>query len=727
MPRLTLADLHRLPLPGMDAPVKLTFSPDGRWLGFLHVADGSNVQGLWRADVETGARSLVAGPPSGHASEESLDRTEQLRRERSRERALGITDYHWATATVGDPVLCAPRGGDVLVARGRAPGRSIGLADAADPRLSPHGDMLAWVAGGELHAGRLAGDGRLESSRQLTHDAGEAVTNGLAEYAAAEELGRSRGYWWSATGQAIACAHVDETGIPPFHLQHLAGEAAELEIHRYPFAGGPNARVTLRIISVDDGETHDVALGAGADDYLARVVAEPSGGWLVAVLPRAQRRLRWLRVAIDGTAHDLWTEASEPWLNLDDDTHPLRDGRILRSTERTGVRHLEIRAPDGQLDRVLTAGDWMVSGVAGVDESRGEVLFHATRDGVLERHLYAVPLDVGRPVADPERLTSEPGWHEAVVSADGRRWVDRWSSLKVPPTVVLYDRQTDASLVLHQPTMIPATIGHRPPELTTVIAADGVTPLHAALYVPAGASDPPPVVVWVYGGPHSQKVANQWELTAIPWRQLMRELGAAVLVVDNRGTANRGLAFEAALAGRLGEVEVGDQLAALDQLAARGDVDGSRAAITGGSYGGFVTIRCMLRHPERFAAGVAWAPVVDWEGYDTAYTERYLGAPADNAEGYRSSSLRPDAGKLRGALLIQHGLIDENVHFRHTARLLSAFTEADVACDLQVFPTERHASRSQAALRARDRRGVAHLARGLEMELPENWEGPPTP
>ena len=202
----------------------------------------------------------------------------------------------------------------------------------------------------------------------------------------------------------------------------------------------------------------------------------------------------------------------------------------------------------------------------------------------------------------------------------------------------------------------------------------------------------------------------------------MTRLGAAVLVVDNRGTANRGLRFEAALDRALGEVELADQLAALDELAARGLLDATRAAITGGSYGGYMTIRAMLRHPDRFPTGVAWAPVVDWEGYDTAYTERYLGLPAENAAGYASSSLRPDVGRLAGALLVQHGLIDENVHFHHTARLLDALTREGAACDLQLFPGERHSGRDPVALAARDRRAISHLATGLGLALPEEWE-----
>ncbi len=713
---VSLADLHALPLPGLDAPTKLAFSADGSWLAYLHAGDGTMSRSLWAVDVASGRPELVAGPQAGTTEEGALGRAEQLRRERSRERALGITDFHWADSA-DEPILCAPARGDAIVWR---PGRAavpLGMRNATDPRLAPGGDAIAWVAGGDLWAARLSEDGTLGAPQRLTRDAAPAIGNGLAEYVAAEELDRHRGFWWSAGGDAIAYAHVDERGIPAFHIQHLAAERPELEEHRYPFAGGPNALVTLRVARLDGGSA-EVDLGAAEDDYLARVVAEPTGTWLVAVLPRRQTSLRWLRVDADGGARELWVERSEPWINLDDDTRVLADGRILRTTEVSGFRHLEVRAADGSPERTLTGGEWMVTDVAGIAALAGEVRFHATRDGVLERHLYSVPLDAPEPVTDPHRMTDAPGWHEAAVAPNGT-WADRWSSLTNPPRVVLH--AGGAPRLLHAATAADRLV---PPQLLEVSAADGTTPLHAALYLPHRRPDdrPPPVVVWVYGGPHSQKVADHWELTALPWRRLMTRLGAAVLVTDNRGTAHRGLRFEAALDRALGEVEVADQLAALDELAERGLIDATRIAITGGSYGGYMTIRAMLRHQDRFPTGVAWAPVVDWQGYDTAYTERYLGLPSEQAGAYESSSLRPDAGSLAGALLIQHGLIDENVHFHHTARLLDAFMRAGVACDLQIFPGERHSGRNPVALEARDRRAISHLAAGLGLMLPEDWE-----
>ena len=395
-----------------------------------------------------------------------------------------------------------------------------------------------------------------------------------------------------------------------------------------------------------------------------------------------QRSLRWLRVGTDASCTELWVESSSPWLNLDDHTRALADGRFLRSTEVTGYRHLELRDADGALERSLTAGPWVVTAVVAVVEARNEVLFSATRDGVLERHLYRVPLDAPQPVTDPERLTAEPGWHEAVAAHDGASWIDRWSSLVSPPRVVLVRRGGGTAGP-------PRTVGRaRRPRLAAAgadhgDAADGVTGFHAPLYCPdqPGAA-PPPAVLWVYGGPHSQKVADSWELSVTLWRQLVAQLGCAVVVVDNRGTFNRGIAFEAALDHALGSVELDDQLAALDQLASRGVLDPSRVAITGGSYGGFMTIRALLTHPDRFRGGVAWAPVVA----GTATTPPTRSATWDRRPTRPPATAPPGlleaARRLERPLLIQHGMVDENVHLRHTIRFLDALNAAGLACEL---------------------------------------------
>jgi dipeptidyl-peptidase-4 len=717
--RLTIEEISRLPLPGADLPGSVAFTPGGDSLTYLRSSDGSLVRSLWRHDLATGERHILAGPPPEASSEGSLGHEEELRRERSRTSALGVTEYAWAT-DAAEPTLMVPIAGTVFVAVGDETMTGVrplpGVENVSAASVAQDGRNVAFVRSGELWVAPIDGF----PPRQLTEDAEPGVVNGLAEYVAAEELDRFEGLWWSADGRQIAYAHFDERMVPLFPIAHLGDEAPAHEEHRYPFAGGPNALVTLRVVATGGGPSVEVELGMAPDDYLARVVADPTGGWLAAVLPRAQRSLRWLRVNPDGSARELWVETAEPWVNLDDDTRVLADGRVLRSTERTGYRHLELRHPDGSLDRQLTDGDWVVTGVAHVDEARQEVLIAATRDGVTERHLYAVSLDAAAPIRDPERLTSEPGWHEVAVSRDGGRWADTWSTLEHAPRVVVRSRDGAETIGVHEPAATAVSLGLVPPELLELTAADGITRLHAALYRPAPAaaspvsgSKPPPVVVWVYGGPHSQYVTRAWEATVQLLCQYLAQRGAAVLVVDNRGTANRGIGFESVLDGRLGRAEVNDQAAAVRQLAERGEIDPERVAITGGSYGGLMTLLAMADRPELFGTGVAVSPVTAWDGYDTAYTERYLGRPDSNPDGYRQSSPITHAGELRGRLLLIHGAIDENVHLRHSIRLLAALQEAGRDVGLVVLPQDRHRTRSHAGLLTRDRRAVAHLLAGL--------------
>lgn len=699
---ITIADVVRQPPPGMDAPTKVRFTPDGGALTYLQAPPGSMLRSLWRHDLVSGVRTLLAGP----SEQPRLSRDEELRRERLREKGAGITDYQSGE----DGTLLVNTAGRLFLSRDGQPVEPLplpGLDGVQDARLAPHGRRVAFVQSGDLFVTPASGGSPL----RLTDDAEPGVFNGLAEYIAEEELARHEGIWWSVDGKRLVVAHVDERGVPAYVIQHLGDERVEVEEHRYPFAGGPNARVSLRLADTSGGPALEVDLGMAPDDYLARVLAHPLGGWLVAVLPRVQRSLRWLRVDPDGTVIELWVERSEPWINLDDDARVLSDGRILRTTERSGFRHLELRNPDGSFDRQLTQGEWVVTGVAHVDEAAGEVLFSGTRDGVLERHLYALPLAGG----EPQRLSHEPGWHEVSVSSDGQRWTDTWSSLEHAPSVAVRLRDDSRAIVIHEPSATGASLDLLPPELRELCAADGSTTLHAAIYRPDVPSDTsaPPAVVWVYGGPHSQKVANEWSLTVELHRQLLRQLGFTVVVVDNRGTFNRGLAFEAPLWRRMGAVEIADQAAAVRRLAAEGVLDASRVGITGASYGGYMTLMAMLREPELFKAGVAVAPVTDWHLYDTAYTERYMDTPDANADGYRRSSLLDGAADLGGAALIVHGLMDENVLFRHTARLLAALADADRDCALLVFPAERHGERAPAARRQRQRRAVAFLQEHL--------------
>jgi dipeptidyl-peptidase-4 len=617
-------------------------------------------------------------------------------------------------------------GGRALVAVGddtaRGPMRPVpSIEDASAVAGSPDGHWIAHVRDGDMWLTPLSGDGE---PRRVTHDAEDGVTNGLADYAAAEELDRFEGMWWSWDGRHLAFARVDDRAIPRWVIPHVEGPEP-YEAHRYPFAGGPNARISLRVAAADESGFVDVAFPED-DEYLARVVPHPRGGWLVATLPRDQRKLRWSSLTTDGTLRRLWTEVGDPWINLDDDTWPLTGGRILRTTEASGFRHLELREPDGGA-RALTGGPWVVTRLVHVDEGRGLAYFMATRDGPTERHLYRVALDEAQ--AQPERLTHEPGWHDVAFSDDGSRWADIQSDLDRSPWVTVASARgsaadavsgAGAAVQVVAPRITADELAARPPELISLVAADGTTPLEAALYRPAQpATDPPPCVVWVYGGPRAQYVRRSWEVTVHPLRQYLSRAGVAVLVVDNRGSFNRGIEFERLLRGSLGSAEVSDQAAAVRQLAELGEIDINRVGITGGSYGGFMTLRAMALCPEVFRVGVAVSPVTDWTGYDTAYTERYLGQPSDEPEAYRSSSALEVARRITGSLLLIHGAIDENVHLRHSLRLVDALQAAVRDVELVILPRDRHRTRSASGLATRDRRTVRHVLEGLGVPLPD--------
>jgi dipeptidyl-peptidase-4 len=275
--------------------------------------------------------------------------------------------------------------------------------------------------------------------------------------------------------------------------------------------------------------------------------------------------------------------------------------------------------------------------------------------------------------------------------------VDTYHSLHQPPTVRLRSLKDGVILaMLHSKRDARITeLGLQPPEMVSLQNRDGAT-LYGAVYRPLAdrfGPGPYPTLVHVYGGPHKQMIANSWEPTIYMRDQYLRNLGFLVFVLDNRGSARRGLDFEAAIKGGLGHVEVEDQVDGVRWLVAMGLADPERVGIFGWSYGGYISAMCLGRAPETFKAAAAGAPVTHWDGYDTHYTERYMGTPQSNPRGYLESSVMRHVESIQGKLLLVHGLIDENVHFRHTARLINALIAAHKPYELLLFPDERHMPR----------------------------------
>ena len=706
---VTLDDVARLPRPGTTGPEQVAFSPDNRVLTFLAPPPGPSTleRVLWSHDVETGEQRVLFAPPRGaRVTDASVSHEEALRRERQRQTTAGVTSYRWAERA---PVILVPLLGDMwLIDDGVA--RLLG-ARGTDPQLSPAGDHIAFVRDGELYALDVPSG----EERRLTFDGKPHLTNGLAEFIAQEELARFRGFWWNDDGTLLAFEQADERHIPPFVIPHWAGDRPETEEHRYPFAGQENARVRLGVVATAGGEVTWMDLGDA--EYLARVDWHPDGRLFAQLLDRHQQRLelRAFDVAT-GKAETVLVEESTPWINLHNDLRFVRGGgEFVWSSEVTGMRRLELRAPDGSLVRALTDGTWPVDGVVGFDAESRRVAFVGSEDP-RESHVYVVGLDGG----SAERIDAGDGFTTATFSKDFRHRVETHQSRATPLTVTLYTPEVVSSGGHMRPPTDTTSVNLRAPEeidlelvtpeLFSFENRDGAA-LYGALFRPAQL--PAPLIVWVYGGPRVQVVQDSWALTADLQAQYLAAHGFAVMRVDNRGSSRRGLEFEAPIKNRLGTVEVADQVDGVRFATAQGWVDGARVGITGWSYGGFMTLMCMLREPDVFKVGVAGAPVTAYDGYDTAYTELYMSLPSENPDGYRDGSPVTHAGALRGKLLIVHGMLDENVHFRHTARFVEALSKANRSCDLLIYPSGRHGLRSEADRRHMHERVANYFAENL--------------
>ncbi|KAL0452412.1 UNVERIFIED_CONTAM: Dipeptidyl aminopeptidase 4 [Sesamum latifolium] len=597
--------------------------------------------------------------------------------------------------------------------------QSASCSPIIDPHVSPDGTMLAYVRDNELHVLNLL----YNMSKQLTMGANQkSITHGLAEYIAQEEMDRKNGYWWSLDSKYIAFTEVDSSEIPLFRIMHQGknsvGSDAQ-EDHAYPFAGSSNVKVRLGVISANGGPVSWMDLHCGEGDrveneeYLARVNWMRGNILTAQVLNRTHSKLKILRFDIKtGQRKVILEEEHETWINLHDCFTPLdkvpnkSTAGFIWASEKTGFKHLYLYDIDGECLGPITQGDWMVEQVAGVNEVTGVIYFTGTLDGPLESHLYCTNLfpDAGRSLQVPMRLTQGKGKHVVVLDHQLQRFVDIHDSLGSPPKVTL-NSLLDGSLITsfyEQPVYIPRfkKLQLEFPEIIKVEAKDG-TALYGALYKPDAARfGPPPykTMIQVYGGPGVQLVCDSWINTVDMRAQYLRSKGILVWKMDNRGSARRGLKFEGAIKYNCGQIEAEDQLIGAEWLINHGLAQPGHIGLYGWSYGGYLSAMTLARFPEVFKCAVSGAPVTSWDGYDTFYTEKYMGLPSENKSSYLHSSVMHYVDNMKGKLLLVHGMIDENVHFRHTARLVNALVAAGKPYELLIFPDERHMPR-----RLRDR------------------------
>ncbi|HBN87707.1 MAG TPA: S9 family peptidase, partial [Rheinheimera sp.] len=645
----------------------------------------------WEFNIKAAKHRLLVDADSLVSGAEVLSDEEKARRERMRLFASGIISYSWAK---NSDALLFPLNGDLYYYQLKTQSAKK-LTDTAafetDATISPNGRYVAFIREQNLFVLEIA----TGKETQLTFDGGGVIKNGMAEFVAQEEMGRMTGYWWAPDDSKIAFTRTDESGVAEVVRNEIYAEEIKLFNQRYPYTGTANAKIQLGVVSVADGKINWLPHGDNDDIYLPRVEWTKNARYLsYQWQSRDQHKLELRLVDLSNNQQKvLLTETSNTWLNLHDDLHFLKDDKgFIWASERDGYKHLYYYDFDGKLQRQLTQGAWVVDELDAVNEKQGMVYFTARKDTPLERHLYQVSLKGG----DTKRLTAPNYDHALVMAKDGSSFIDSFSNVTTPNKVAL--RALDGTVLtwLEQNELNkthPLTPYHsqlKAPRFGTINAEDGQV-MHYRMFEPA-ALEPGkkyPVIVSVYGGPHAQRVTNSWSARDLYLHYLVQQ-GYLVFQLDNRGSYNRGKAFEDPIYKKLGVAEIADQIKGVEYLRSLPYVDAGKIAIYGHSYGGYMAIMAMFKASDYFAAGVSGAPVTDWALYDTHYTERYLGHPDDNAAGYEASAVFPYADGLKGKLLIYHGMADDNVLFTHSTKLYKQLQDKGLLFDMINYPGSKH-------------------------------------
>jgi len=759
---LTLERLYAAPSLSGPTPQGVKYSPDGQRVTFIQArADEADRYDLWQYEIPTGHTSMLVDSKILEPEVVELSEEEKALRERKRIAGRkGIVSYDWGTA---DTIL-VPIGGDLHLVN-VPPVRKLGEDRAGpypeatsrqltktnafeyDARVSPGGKYVSFVRDGAVYAIELATGKETRLTPLAEPD--KAISYGVAEFVAQEEMSRYTGYWWSPDSRYLAYTKVDESTVDIIPRFDIAAEDVTVIEQRYPRAGRPNAVVDLFVRDMESGEVVEVEWrrddwGPATDQYLARVNWTPDGPF-VQYVDRDQKHLlgrlaeapeftvpQSLR---DGTQ---FNETSKAWINLSNDFKRI-DNHYLVSSEETGYRHIYKIGGLGEFSPV-TSGDWPVDAIEHADADTNLVYFTGYKDTPLERHLYKAPLT---PVMEHRVFTDEDGnQHRAwannnpvriteagkswsiTMAPDGQTFVGTSSSPTHPYQTGLY-RADGVFLTWIEENALDETHPYAPylaehtvPDYGTLKAEDGQD-LYYSIQKPPGfdASKKYPVLVEVYGGPHAQTVTRNWERLT---DQYYTRQGYIVFRLDNRGSSNRGKKFEDVIHLQTGGPEVRDQLVGVDWLKSQPFVDADKIAIQGWSYGGYMTLMTILQAPEgTFAAAVSGAPVTDWSLYDTFYTERYMSTPEKNPDGYERSSVFYHLDKLETklpALLLVHGMADDNVTFDNSTRLYAELQQRGIPFEMMTYPGQRHGIRGEALGTHLAKTRMAFLDRHLKGE-----------
>lgn len=632
----------------LGEPRSFTVAPDGLRVIFIRSHSGSDsVNTLWSLDTATGIERELLDPRTLNTDLSELTTAELRQRERAREGASGVTGYacnrdatRAVTVLGGSVVLIDLISGDATM-----PSIESGVFDV---RLSPDGTTISYLRGSSLCVASPTGDERVIAS-----DSNEAVSWGNAEFIAAEEMGRFRGYWWSPDSQSIAACRVDVSPINVWHIADPAHPELPATEHSYPAAGTPNAVVSLHIISVATAAATPVEL-SGTWEYL-NTVSWNSAGLIAQTQTRDQKQIDIHSINPGtGKATIVFTDTDDAWVELASGVPALQqDGTLVTCADRDGARRLLVNGS------AVTPSTMQVRSVVSVGSSIVFMANHISTPWEIDAWAYSN--------GALEQITQSHG--VASVSGSSNCYVSRISTLETERAQFTVHSATTTHDI---PSLAESSLVHP----NARIMAVGPRSIPVAILLPRdGLSTKLPVLFDPYGGPHAQRVVSS--RAAYNSSQWFADQGFVVVIVDNTGTPGKGSAWERGVMNDLAQPVLDDQveiLRDLNDLEPRADT--SRVGIRGWSFGGYLAALAVLRRGDLFHAAVAGAPVTDWRLYDTHYTERYLGNPAIDASAYEATSLFNDADHLQQPLLLIHGLADDNVVAAHTLQLSSALLAA---------------------------------------------------
>ena len=681
-----------------------TFGPlawlaDGGYTTLERAAGNKPGRDIVRYDTETGLKTILVPAtrlvPPGDST--PLDIEEYTWSPDGR-RLLIFTNSQqvWRTNTRGDYWVLDLAGWTLKKLGGTGPASTLMFA-----KFSPDGGRVGWVRYGEynLYVEDIA-SGKLT---QLTRDGSRTTINGTFDWVYEEELGLQDGWRWSPDGQSIAYWQLDATGVRDFLLYDVTDSLYAFTTPvQYPKAGQTNSASRVGVVSATEGggETRWINIpGDPRNNYVARMEWVPGRSSKELVIQHMNRLQDTLHVMLadvqTGIVRTAFTETDNAWIEQFDQLRFLNGGKeILWESERSGWTQLYLMPKDGGVPRPLTSGEFDVLGVQRVDTIGKWVYYIASPDNPTQRYLFRISYAKRGPA---ERITptTEPGFHTYNMSPGGRYAVHVYSRFGVPPTTTLVSLPDNHMI---RPLVDNAALKAKVAGLRLGATEFRQVDIGGGIKLNAWFIKPPnfdstaryPVLFYVYGGPGSQTVTDNWGGQNYLWYQMLAQRGYIVASVDNRGTGARGRAWRKLIYRQMGVVETQDQAAAARAVGRLPFVDSTRIGIWGWSYGGFMTLNTLTQAPDVYRMGIAVAPVTHWKYYDTIYTERYNGLPQDNAAGYDKGSPLTYAKNLKGRLLIVHGSGDDNVHFQNTEAMVNALVAADRPFSLMVYPNRTH-------------------------------------